>query len=104
MTMQRVDNHRMPSWPDGAVPKQNHRELAVDDLDEPEAAALAIGALKADRQPSPETWRVLIDPADHPFCVTSLIPDPCAGRLLAARSNGRPCRTSAGSPLGRDRS
>ena len=75
MTMQQVDDHRMPNWPDGAVPKQIHLELAVEDLDEAEAAALAIGAQKADRQPSPETWRVLVDPAGHPFCVTTLIPD-----------------------------
>jgi hypothetical protein len=75
MTMQRVEDHRMPSWPDGAVPKQIHLELAVADLDEAEAAALSIGALKANHQPSPQTWRVLIDPAGHPFCVTTLIPE-----------------------------
>ncbi len=74
MTMQQVDDHLVPSWPDTTVPKQIHLELAVDDLDDAEAAALAIGARKADRQPSPETWRVLIDPAGHPFCVTTLIP------------------------------
>ncbi|MGZ4735335.1 MAG: hypothetical protein ACXV8R_07005 [Acidimicrobiia bacterium] len=28
-----------------------------------------------DAQPSPELWRVLVDPAGHPFCITTLIPD-----------------------------
>jgi catechol-2,3-dioxygenase len=75
MTMQRVDDHQMPSWPDAAVPKQIHLELAVDDLDAAEVAAQAIGARKAELQPSPEVWRVLIDPAGHPFCVTTLVPE-----------------------------
>jgi Glyoxalase-like domain len=35
----------------------------------------AIGASKASVQPSPESWRVLLDPAGHPFCVTTLIPE-----------------------------
>jgi hypothetical protein len=26
-------------------------------------------------QPSPDRWRVLIDPAGHPFCLTTLIPE-----------------------------
>jgi hypothetical protein len=24
---------------------------------------------------APESWRVLIDPAGHPFCITNLIPE-----------------------------
>ncbi len=75
LTMQRVDDHRTPDWPTGSVPKQLHLELAVDDLDEAEARALAIGAVKADVQPQPDGWRVLLDPAGHPFCITTLIPD-----------------------------
>ena len=75
LTMQRVVDHRAPSWPAGEVPKQIHLELAVTDLEEAEAAALAIGATKAEAQPNPDAWRVLIDPAGHPFCITTLIPD-----------------------------
>ncbi len=75
ITVQRVVDHRAPSWPTGEVPKQIHLELAVDDLEEAEAKALAIGAAKAGTQPNPDAWRVLIDPAGHPFCVTTLIPD-----------------------------
>ena len=75
MTMQLIENYQPPSWPGGPVPKQIHLELAVSDLDQAEIAALAIGARKAEEQPSPETWRVLIDPAGHPFCITTLIPE-----------------------------
>ncbi len=75
LTMQRVSDHRPPDWPSGPVPKQLHLELAVDDLDDAEAKAMAIGATKAEAQPSPELWRVLLDPAGHPFCITTLIPE-----------------------------
>ncbi len=74
LTMQQVADHQVAQWPSGGVPKQMHLELAVSDLDEAESAALAIGATKASIQPAPDTWRVLIDPAGHPFCVTTLLP------------------------------
>jgi hypothetical protein len=75
LTMQRVDDYEPPTWPTGALPKQLHLDMAVADLDEGEAAALGAGAIKAPVQPSPERWRVLIDPAGHPFCLSTLIPD-----------------------------
>lgn len=40
----------------------------VDDLDEAEAATLALGATKAEHQPG-TTFRVFLDPAGHPFCL-----------------------------------
>jgi len=45
----------------------------VDDLDKAEEQALALGATKPDSQPTPERWRVLLDPAGHPFdiCIRS---------------------------------
>lgn len=75
MTMQQVDDHRPPDWPEGATPKQMHLELAVTDLDASEAQAIAVGAVKAEAQPNAEVARVMIDPAGHPFCLTILIPD-----------------------------
>jgi catechol-2,3-dioxygenase len=75
LTFQRVADHQPPSWPTGAVPKQLHLELAVKDLDAAEARLLGLGAAKADVQPNPDNWRVLIDPAGHPFCITTLIPE-----------------------------
>jgi hypothetical protein len=49
--------------------------MSVKDLDVAEAAAIKVGATKATTQPSPELWRVLLDPAGHPFCITTQIPD-----------------------------
>ena len=75
LTVQRVADHVQPDWPSGPVGKQIHLELAVSDLDAAEAEAVSLGATKAEVQPNPGGWRVLIDPAGHPFCVTTLIPD-----------------------------
>jgi len=75
LTTQLVPDHRAPDWPESGTPKQMHLELAVDDLDAAEARALSLGARKADEQPAPDRWRVLLDPAGHPFCITTLIPE-----------------------------
>jgi predicted enzyme related to lactoylglutathione lyase len=64
----RVEGHQPPSWPDTGR-KQFHLDLAVDDLDAMAQRAVELGATLADPQPG-ETWRVLIDPAGHPFCLT----------------------------------
>jgi hypothetical protein len=37
--------------------------------------AVALGARPADPQPDPR-WKVLLDPAGHPFCLTTLVPPP----------------------------
>jgi hypothetical protein len=75
LAVARVEDHQPPDWPGPGVPKQVHLELAVDDLDTAEAGALALGATKPDTQPGSDMWRVLIDPAGHPFCLTTLIPE-----------------------------
>jgi hypothetical protein len=49
-----------------------HLDLAVDDKAVAEAEALRLGARVADDQPGGDTWRVLLDPAGHPFCLTSV--------------------------------
>ncbi|MFD5843191.1 VOC family protein [Streptomyces chartreusis] len=67
---QRVDDYRAPCWPDQAVAQQLHLDFVVDDLDEAEALLLELGAAKPEYQPGGEGWRVLIDPAGHPFCLT----------------------------------
>jgi len=71
----KVENYKAPTWPSDEVPKQLHLELAVDNLSESETAAIALGAVKATLQPQPERWTVMIDPAGHPFCLTTLIPE-----------------------------
>lgn len=66
---QRVDDYRAPNWPDQTVPQQIHLDFEVEDLDEAEARLLDLGAGKPDHQPGGERWRVLTDPAGHPFCL-----------------------------------
>jgi hypothetical protein len=70
----RVPDYRPPTWPNGDTPKHVHLDLAVRDLDEAQAEALRLGATKADSQPQPDQWRVMLDPAGHPFCLTANIP------------------------------
>ncbi|MGN5379707.1 glyoxalase [Streptomyces sp. MUSC 14] len=69
----RVADYRPPTWPDPAQGKQAHIELGVDDLDSAEQHVLELGATKPEFQPQPERWRVLLDPAGHPFCITTLV-------------------------------
>jgi len=68
LAFQRDVDHVAPDWPDGD-PQQVHLDFDVDDLDEGERAVLALGARKATTQPRPDSWRVFLDPAGHPFCL-----------------------------------
>jgi len=68
IAFQRDDNYRAPQWPDG-LPQQAHLDLEVTDLDAAEREVLAVGATKASIQPTPDEWRVFLDPAGHPFCL-----------------------------------
>jgi hypothetical protein len=70
-----VEDYEPPTWPRGAVPKQIHLDLAVDDLEASEAEAIRLGAVRADEQPGEGRFTVLIDPAGHPFCLSTQIPD-----------------------------
>lgn len=67
----RIDDYAPSAWPDTSGAKQFHLDLAVADLDEAQARAVELGATVADPQPG-ETWRVLLDPAGHPFCLTDV--------------------------------
>lgn len=69
----RLADYRPPTWPDPAQEKQAHIELGVDDLDIAEKRLLDLGATKPGFQPQPDRWRVLLDPAGHPFCITTLV-------------------------------
>ena len=65
----RVEGYRAPAWPNPNGSKQYHLDVAATDIAEAEATAVGLGATVADPQPG-ETWRVLLDPAGHPFCLT----------------------------------
>lgn len=71
----KIDDHRPPTWPSGEVPKQIHLDLAVADLDAAVSEAQELGAELASFQPDPDRFRVLLDPAGHPFCLTTQIPE-----------------------------
>lgn len=66
----RVDGYQPPEWPNPHGSKQFHLDLAVEDIDAAVERCLELGARLADPQPG-ETWRVLLDPAGHPFCLTN---------------------------------
>jgi hypothetical protein len=70
-----IDDYVPPTWPESDVPKQIHLDLAVTELASAVAEAEALGARVASFQPSPDRFRVLFDPAGHPFCLTTAIPD-----------------------------
>ena len=71
LTMMRVDDHVAPAWPEPGQRQQMHLDVAVTDLDDAVARAIGLGAREADHQAVPSMWRVLLDPAGHPFCVTT---------------------------------
>ncbi|HVA06034.1 MAG TPA: VOC family protein [Acidimicrobiales bacterium] len=71
----RVENYLPPTWPDVAAPKQLHLDLAVDDLDQAERRVISLGAVRAETQPAPERYLVFLDPAGHPFCLSTQIPE-----------------------------
>jgi hypothetical protein len=74
LTAMRVDEYRPPTWPDDAVPKQIHLDLDVDDLGAAVADAERLGAVAAESQPAPDARRIMLDPAGHPFCLTTGVP------------------------------
>lgn len=75
LSMQKVEEYRTPTWPESDVPQQAHLDFAVGDLQAAEDAALHAGATSAATQPGLDRWRVLLDPAGHPFCLTTQIPE-----------------------------
>ena len=66
----RVEGYAPPAWPDDEGVKQFHFDLAVEDLTAAEQALVALGATVPAAQPGEDRWRVLLDPAGHPFCLT----------------------------------
>jgi glyoxalase superfamily protein len=66
-----VPDHRPPTWPTGATPKQLHLDFYFDDLEATEVRVLAAGATKFDDQPNADHCYVYADPAGHPFCLST---------------------------------
>jgi hypothetical protein len=74
LTAVAIPDYVPPTWPDAVVPKQIHLDLAVGDLAAAVAEAERLGATQTAVQSAPERWRVMLDPAGHPFCLTTAIP------------------------------
>ncbi len=70
----KVADFQPPEWTSDSSTKQFHLDISVEDLDAAQEQAIALGATKAEHQPEPDRWRVLLDPAGHPFCVTNQAP------------------------------
>jgi Glyoxalase-like domain len=71
LALQRVPGYRPPAWPGTSIV---HLDLSAGDgLAAAAAQAVTAGATLAADQPDPR-WRVLLDPAGHPFCITTVGP------------------------------
>jgi Glyoxalase-like domain len=75
LTAVTVENYEPPTWPGDETPKQIHLDLAVKDLVGGARELLDLGATRCEMQPNPESYLVFLDPAGHPFCLTTQIPD-----------------------------
>ena len=64
-----IEGYQAPGWPNEHGSKQFHFDLAVDDVEAAAARCVELGASRPAEQPG-ETWRVLLDPSGHPFCLT----------------------------------
>lgn len=64
-----VPDYEPPAWPNEHGSKQFHFDLACEDIEAAEARCVELGGTVPDDQPG-ETWRVVLDPAGHPFCLT----------------------------------
>jgi hypothetical protein len=72
LAMMRVDDYVAPTWPEPGQLQQMHLDVSVTDLDDAVTRAVALGAREAAHQRDPGRWRVLLDPAGHPFCLTTV--------------------------------
>lgn len=73
LVFQTVENYMPPVWPwqDKKQQQMAHMDLKVDNLREAELHAVECGAKKADVQYF-DTSTVMLDPAGHPFCLSTV--------------------------------
>ncbi len=70
ITIQQVDDYVPPVWPATLDAQQQmaHLDFHVQDVEEGVKYALSCGASLSEYQYD-DRWRVMIDPAGHPFCI-----------------------------------
>ena len=73
ITFQRNPAYKPPVWPEepGAQQQMAHLDFAVNHLEDAVEHAIHCGATVAEKQFS-EGWRVMLDPAGHPFCLCEM--------------------------------
>jgi hypothetical protein len=73
LLFQENDDYIAPVWPTepGQQQQMMHLDFFADDLQEDVDHAITCGAKLAETQYS-DKWRVMIDPAGHPFCIEKL--------------------------------
>ncbi|MQW76686.1 VOC family protein [Nocardioides sp. dk4132] len=69
LNFQTVEGYTRPQWPGQDQPQQYHLDLRVTDLEGASDHARSLGASVAEEQPEGATWRVMLDPDGHPFCL-----------------------------------
>ncbi|KRB76601.1 glyoxalase [Nocardioides sp. Root190] len=69
LNFQTVADYSRPEWPGQEHPQQFHLDLRVSDLDAATELAVGLGASVAPVQSEDATWRVMVDPDGHPFCL-----------------------------------
>lgn len=69
LVFQQIDNYIKPVWPEEKDKQQQmlHLDFYSNDVDASVKHAIKCGAALADYQSG--DWKVLIDPAGHPFCI-----------------------------------
>lgn len=75
ITFQRNPAYKPPVWPEKPDAQQQmaHLDFAVNHLEEAVQHAIHCGASLAAEQFS-DNWRVMLDPAGHPFCLCQMKP------------------------------
>ena len=73
LVFQTVENYVPPVWPwhDGDQQQMAHIDFFVDNLSDAEALVMKYGAKKAEVQYF-DTTTVMLDPAGHPFCLSTV--------------------------------
>ena len=73
ITFQQVDDYVPPVWPaaPGEQQQMAHLDFHVEDVEESVKHALSCGATLSETQ-TDDGWRVMLDPAGHPFCLQPL--------------------------------
>jgi catechol-2,3-dioxygenase len=70
LTFQEIKNYERPVWPveGGQQQQMMHLDFYVDDLEDAIKHAISCGA-ELSKVQFGDFWRVMLDPAGHPFCL-----------------------------------